>query len=290
MVMKLFLLLLFCTAAHGQIIFLVSPPRSLSTAFLRMMEARQDFILFNEPFVPFFFHTHFTNMTAFKKQFKEDTPTTIESIHAAIGTAASSHHVFVKEISFALYDALRTDDTFIHDTNVKFVFLVRSPHHATISLCKKLIAFYGPGQLKHATIYTGYKEMYHLLQYISAHRAQKPLLIHAQDLYTCPAATIQLFCTYCNLEYNPQHLIWEPKDAATIHESWHEAKQSSLIQFFHHDALSSSQFVQPTIYQTDNNGNPTFAEIEHPDDKKICADLFEKNKRYYNLILNTFAA
>src|SRR5437868_4849815 len=65
--------------ALNKIVYLVAPPRSLSTAFVRMMQARGDFSVFNEPSI--YAYTSLYYAEYFKDCYTPDAPKTFTQSH-----------------------------------------------------------------------------------------------------------------------------------------------------------------------------------------------------------------
>ena len=90
-------LFLLTTDSHAEnktenkIVYLISPPRSLSVAFLRMMEARGDFTTMNEPSQ--WAYNVIENYEMAKPWFKNDAPQTFDEVKQII---------FKKAFSFSL--------------------------------------------------------------------------------------------------------------------------------------------------------------------------------------------
>lgn len=271
--------LLFNTVEANQIIYLISPPRSLSVAFMRMMEARGDFQIFNEP-------SQFAYVTAADRDyaltwFDPSSYQTFEEVKHAIFTAAKKTNVFVKEMSFAAEKFLLEDPLFIQNENIHFVFLMRNPHHTVMSFYNKSNQIFDL-----MTYFIGYEPLYNIYKKVKSEAKQKPIIILSEDLYSHPEETIQTLCSRLEIPYRPEALHWESLDHTfNAKEKWHELKTPQLTFHWHSDAMQSTHFGAPHNYKVNDHGEPTFEEIEDPIHREACIKAYEHNLFYYQLVL-----
>jgi len=266
--------------AENKIIYLISPPRSLSTAFLRMMEARNDFTIMNEPSL------YAQNKNMHREWFSQDVPQNFETIKNMVLKESQTSHVFVKEMSVSVKHFLLQNKDLLKRKNIYFVFLLRNPHHSILSLCKKLLR-----SLSSLTHIMPYQHTYEVLQLITQNSFNTPLIIFSEDLYEDPPKTIRQFCNHVGIEYKENALNWNNLgDDFTGVNEWHEIKSKEITHHWHGDAIQSSCFTKPRSYATDiNNGLPTFEEITNAKDRKICKKIYYANLSYYNKILKEFS-
>ncbi len=275
----LFILLLISQVsmhAHHKIIYLISPPRSLSVAFTRMMQARGDFKIFHEPSQKAFNSIHYPHYTHW---YRDDASNTYMESKAQILLAAKNYPIFVKEMSFAIDEFITKDLELLNDPNVYFVFLLRKPHATTISFYNRSKCVIN--NLAHAIGYKSCLDIYHALSTISE---KKPLILSTEDLYNDPSNTIQKFCDYCDIPFMPEALEWNDlgNNFSGV-EEWHETKFQDTTQHWHGDAIHSTGFHKPHEYEVDEQGNPTFEEIaQEYRDEYIKA--YEYNKPFYELL------
>lgn len=268
--------------SHNKIIYLISPPRSLSVAFMRMMEARGDFAIMHEP-----------SQWAFNKSVHHDfveswfipeAAQTFDEVKERIFEQAKHTNVFVKEMSFAVDQFLLHDQEFIANPHVHFVFLLRNPHHAIISFYNRRNEV-EDNNTSFAHL-VGYQACYEIFQKIKSVAARKPYIILSEDLYTNPEATIKAFCAQVGIEYLSESLSWDNLGSGfNGQKEWHEIKYAETTQHWHGDAIKSTGFGRPHQYKVDEKGNSTFEEICNPLRKKICEDAYVENMKYYNLLL-----
>lgn len=268
--------------SENKIIYLISPPRSLSVAFMRMMEARGDFAILHEP-----------SQWAFNKSVHHDfaeswfipeAAQTFDQVKQRIFEQAKHSHVFVKEMSFAVDQFLLQDEEFITNPHVHFVFLLRNPHHTIISFYNKRNEV-EDNNTSFAHL-VGYQACYEIFQKIKSVAANRPYIILSEDLYTNPEETIKAFCAQIGIEYMPEALSWDNLGSGfNGQKEWHEIKHKETTQHWHGDAIKSTGFGKPHQYKVDKKGNPTFEEICNPLRKKICEDAYAENMKYYELLV-----
>lgn len=266
--------------AHNKIIYLISPPRSLSVAFTRMMQARGDFEVFHEPSQCLFNALVNPDRSTWTVWYRDEIWKSFDEVKEAILKEAQTKNVFVKEMGFALKEFIVNDNELLQDPDIFFVFLLRNPHSTTISYYKKL-----PVTLPNLNDIIGYKPCYDIYNTICASGVRKPLIIKTEELYSDPAKIIQKFCHYCEIPFIPESLHWDDLgDSFSGIKEWHESKLCHVTQEWHGDAIKSTGFHKPHTYAIDENGNPTFEEIA-PEHREEYRQAYEYNKVYYDLLL-----
>lgn len=266
-----------------KIIYLISPPRSLSVAFLRMMETRGDFAILHEPSQLAWNLLHSPELV--QNWYLPNAPRSFIEVKNIILQTAEHHNVFVKEMSFAVRDFLLNDFDLMKNPQVYFVFLVRNPHHTTISMYKKIISVFDAVayELSEAM---GYQALYETFKTVKQHAAQEPYIMLTEDLYNNPEETIQKFCNHVGIDFKPESLHWSDLgEHFTGDQAWHEIKYKEITHHWHGDAIRSTGFSKPNSYEVDEYGNPTFAEITNPEHRDTCKKIYLEQLFYYNLLL-----
>ena len=280
----IFISMRFSQLSEGKhpIIVQVSPPRCLSTAALRMWQARGDCEVLNEPFIaPFLLKDMHKEDVIKTGQWRAQAPQSYDYVLRKILAMSESKPVFVKEISFALMDLMRTDATLLRNKNVQFVFLIRNPHHI-ISSYYKILKFVG----KNFCYEIGFQALYELYELVEKYAHKKPIIVCAEDLYTNPYDTIQLLCHRLQIPFVEQMMQWEDLgDSFEGVREWHETKKLDVIHHWHKNAIRSTGFHKPSEYEVDQNGYPTFSEVVNMWDRELCFDAYEINKKYYDLLV-----
>ena len=262
----------------SKIIFLISPPRSLSVAFLRMMEARKDFTIFQEPFI----RAH-SELKDHRWDIWNDTSkATVESAKKMILDAARQGNVFVKEMGVCVNQLLLNDDL-LKMPNVHIVFLLRNPHDTISSyyhVTKKIN--------EKGSYFLDYQLVYNVLCFAKRHAYNIPLIIQSEDLVERPEQTIRAFCDKIGIPFMKESLSWNDLGNSFCGEQeWHENKKQEYMYVWHGDALRSQNFHKPRQYAVDAQGNPTFQEINSEEDRQVCLKIYKQNLPLYKKMLSS---
>jgi hypothetical protein len=264
--------------AVNKIIYLISPPRSLSVAFLRMMQARGDFEVMHEPSQCAWAVSAAPDLAEIL--FKKDVFQTYSEVKRCIFEKAQQRPVFVKEMSFAVQEFIMQDRELVENPQVHFVFLVRNPHHSTISFYNRL------QKVADDLAYViGYQALFEIYSDVQARSVHKPVIILSEDLYTKPRETIEQFCKAVDIPFKEEALSWQDLgEHFTGDKEWSEIKHKNFTQHWHGDAIRSTAFGKPTEYEVDADGKPTFDEVA-PEHRQAFQDAYEVNLAYYNKLL-----
>lgn len=263
-------------------IILIAPPRSLSTAFLRMMAARNDLTILNEPSCCVFNQIHYPHSRWF---YNEHAHTNYNQVKKAIQLAGKQSNVFIKEMSFSFEELIIHEPELISAPSTYFIFLLRDPHHCMLSYYKKISQELADFIMLDLERLTGFHSLYTVFKTLKNKVVNSPYFIHAEDLCRDPMNTIEAFCKHLNIPHNKDYLSWNKLgEQFTGINEWQEHKKSQFAQHWHHEAISSQTFHQPTQYDTDENNLPTFTEITHPSHKKTCMQVYQANKIYYDFL------
>jgi hypothetical protein len=262
-------------SAAQKIVYFISPPRSMSVAFTRMMEARGDFTIFHEPSQYAYDKIYYPELTA--AWFREGALPTFDEVKKALLAKAEQKQVFAKEMSFAVEDFLLNDLEFVQNPNVHFVFLIRDPHPTAISFYNKLGVW--PEEWN---FLLGYKAEYEIFQFVKKNAVNKPFIIFTEDLYQDPEKTIQAFCNRLEIPFISESLHWEALSRDfTGEKEWHELKVPHHTHHWHGEAISSSGFGKPRSYEVDGQGNPTFNEIKNEMHRSTIRQSYFMHLPYY---------
>ena len=265
-----------------KIIVLVAPPRSLSTAFLKMMSSRGDFSVLNEPAVAVFNQRHYPYSQSF---YSERALTSYGDIHQKIQDMALRSPVFIKEMSFAFEQWIIEIPQFVQNPNVFFVFLLRNPHAGLISYYKKVGPAIWDYVSEQAIEVTGYAPLYRVFKRLQREAVHQPHCIDADQLHHSSQQIVSAFCKYTDITYDDAFLHWSGSNALSLAiEGWQENKKPEFIYHWHQEAMVSEQFYLPTRYHCDESGEPTFIEIENSQHRKKCIEVYYKNRVFYELL------
>jgi hypothetical protein len=267
---------------NNKIIFLVGPPRSLSTAFLRMMGARNDVHIINEPALPVFNKIHYPYA---QSVYSEQALASYSEVKNKIESMAKHGHVFVKEMSFSFSALIQAYPDLIKNPNAYFIFLLRDPHHCLISFYKKMTPETMNYLLPSLERLTGFNALHEAFACIKEHGIRKPHVVHAEQLYNDTANTVRGFCNYVGLPYRDEFLTWNNLgEQFTGVEEWQENKKTDYMYHWHKEAIVSQKFHQPTSYENDGSSLPTFSEIENEVHRNKCFEVYKVNKALYEEI------
>ena len=259
-----------------KIIYLISTPRSLSTAFLRMMHARGDCIVMNEPSIlP-------QSVRLWRDMY-------FSGLKRYVLWEAENKHVFAKELAYHITQHIYQDIDFIKNPNVYFVFLIRNPHHSVLSLYKKLKRY-----VKSCDIslfdQMGYKELYTIFQYVKQYSVHPCYIVLTEDLYTNSEKIIYELSKHLDIDYKLESLHWDNLgEDFNGKEEWSEKKPKQFVYHWHSDAIKSTGFKTPSMYEVNADGIPTFSEAADSDEQAVCKNAYAKQLPYYELLLQEYS-
>lgn len=277
---QLFNFSLWSSETQHKIVYLISGPRALSTVFLRMMESRGDFIVYNEPTIPIYnsaFHREKT-----KEWYREDAITTFEGLKAHIFDSAEKSNVFIKDMSISSHEYILKDQGFMKNPDIYFLFLVRNPHHTAISFYRK-----ANGIVQEMSELLGLKKLYEEYEKIRRINPNGVRIVFSEDLYEAPRSTMAALCNYMDLPFLESAFVWNSYDQEFDgHDRWNEPKIEEHAYHWHDRAIQSVQIEKPHSYETDEFGIPTFSEIAELDDRSKMKEIYHENLIYYRKFLH----
>lgn len=258
-----------------KIVYLISGPRALSTVFLRMIESREDFIIFNEPTIPVYDKVHYKEIT--EGWFRQDAHATFSEVKNKIFEAQMKSDVFIKDMSFSCHDYILDDHAFMEDSRIYFLFLVRDPHHSSISFYQKVNDIV-PGM----SDLIGLKKLYELYEAVQKENPNGVKIIFSEQLYNQPEATMGSLCKHLNIPYSEKAFTWKKYDQKFKgHSEWNEQKVGDHIHHWHGRAIQSNMLEKPNEYEVEKNGNPTFSEIVNESHRTAMLEVYRENLIYY---------
>lgn len=265
-----------------KLLILIAPPRSLSTAFLRMMANQAGWHIMNEPALSVFNQAHYPHAKAFYTPYA---PSSYSKLIEEIQQRLEIGNVFIKEMSFSFEEFIAHYPALMRVPNAFFLFLLRNPHHCLISYYQKFSPATFDYLLNDLERLSGYKSLYHIAQCIQPLVTNPPYFIHAEALYKNPAPTIRKLCEHIDIPYQADYLQWPtPLDPEQELRHWGEYKKQEFAEHWHREALMSQGFTTPTSYAVDKNEEPTFIEISNKKHKEVCQKIYTQNKRWYDLL------
>lgn len=178
------------------IIALWAVPRSVSTAFERMIAARGDFTVFNEPFSG----RYYFGPNRLNTRYPAETPSPDHDpdvILRQLQNAALERPVFFKDMAYHVRDLL--SPAFVAPfTNT---ILIRDPRRTIPSLYKKLPDF--------TLEETGFEHLARLADFVTGATGQSPPVIDGSALRRDPAGVCHAWCDAVGISFKPDALTWE---------------------------------------------------------------------------------
>lgn len=203
------------------IIALWTYPRTISTAFERVMMERGDLSVLHEPF-SYLYYVHEADASILQEYVDETHPDTYPAIKEMILSAAGKGPVFFKDMAAHCFDPLIGDAAFI--ARMDNTFLIRDP-------AKTIASFYAMNpDVTHAEI--GCEQLFRLFERVMQITRSIPVVIDADDLEDNPSGIVSAYCRHLNIPFMPESLHWQPGSDQKwkIWENWHrDAAQSTGI-------------------------------------------------------------
>lgn len=270
---------LFSRSCENKIIYLFSAPRSLSTAFLRMMESREDFTIYNEPTIPLYYKDF--EEEEFIDYFIEGGPVSFEEVKTNIYSSLKKQNVFIKDMSYSSYHYSFVDKDFISDPSVFFVVLVRNPHHSLLS-CYKKESFLYP----EINEVLGLKRVYEEYELLKKANPNGVKIVFSEQLYKNPRDVMTAYCDCLDIPFTEKAFHWNKLTSNDqVNEIWNQYKKKEVTFNWYDNALNSTGIGKPHEYQTDQDGNPTFEEISDLEDRNAMIKVYEESMIYYKKFL-----
>ncbi|MGH8985755.1 MAG: sulfotransferase family protein [Acidimicrobiia bacterium] len=175
------------------ILVLWAVPRTVSTAFERMMIERGDHVVFDEPFSRHYYFGPEKRSLRFADVLPDSRP---DEILAALEAAAVDAPVFVKDMAYHV-DAIASPELLGRFVNS---FLIRDPVHALPSLAAHWPDFTDDE--------SGYAALARLVA-LAGDLGQDPPIVDSDDLCRDPPGTVRAYCTRVGIPFGPDSLHWE---------------------------------------------------------------------------------
>ncbi|NEO99767.1 MAG: hypothetical protein F6K58_14025 [Symploca sp. SIO2E9] len=216
----------------NNIVVLWSHPRSLSTAFERMIMNRGDFKILHEPFAYIYYVLEKRGLPTGMIVDAEH-PTQFEDIKNQILHSSRQQNVFLKDMAYHCYEYLVKDECFLQ--NMVNTFIIRNP-------AKSIPSYYF---LDHNIIKDeiGYQQQYHLFEKTAELSGQIPVVIDADDLQSHPEEIIASYCKRINIKFIPEALQWN----SSYNKQW------DVWKIWHADVASSNKIYNGSINQYEEN-------------------------------------
>lgn len=268
--MAIWLLLIPCFVSAKTII-LIGNPRSLTTAFTRYFINRGDFNVCHEPISWYNYSKALNkplpwNVSAYMANIIEefDKNRSVDSILQTI-LDTNNGNLLIKEIASNLHDS-KLLCKIANNTDIHFVFLIRAPQQAVLSLYKlsKKEPDYGFNAPQLLMNYSYMRDLYYSLKKQNA----KIILIDADDLAVNSKTIIPKLCDIIGISYDPQKLQWNSNP------NLYGAKDTWMKEIAY-----STGFQLPS--KRHSIKDPEFS----AEDCKVISDLIARNQPIYEELI-----
>jgi hypothetical protein len=194
-------------ATAHPITFLWTVPRTVSTSFERMMSARGDHTVFDEPFSKHYYYGPERRSSRYDEELPQSSP---EELLAEIEQAAEERPVFVKDMAYQASVLLEPETV----GRFRNSFLVRDPASSLRSLSKHWPDFTDEE--------AGWDALDRAADVVSA-AGQPVVVVEASRLCEDPAGVVSAWCEAMDLDYVEDALSWEPgmRDEWALWDDWH---------------------------------------------------------------------
>ncbi|GAA1642708.1 hypothetical protein [Actinoplanes couchii] len=199
----------------ANLLFLWGTPRSMSTAFLRMMLERGDHEVFHEPFSSIVVQG-WTTVGDHKVSSHDELSRHLEE-------RARDHPVFVKETTE--YDYLTNGGDHIPSVG-RHTFIIRDP--------RRVIPSHYAMNPEMVCAEIGYGHQVALARRVRELTGVRPYVVEAEDLLTDARGTIERYCAGAGIPFLESSLSWQPGDQ----QVW------SRTSPWHQDAAGSTCFTR----------------------------------------------
>lgn len=212
-------------SAYGggvSILVLWATPRTVSTAFERMMIERGDHLVLDEPWSRAYYFGPQRRSHRFALTFAESTYPAVE---AGVLDAGDSERVFVKDMAYHAVPAI-SDDALAAMTHT---FLIREPSAALTSLAREWPDF-TDGE-------AGYEAQGRLFDRVAEVTGRTPAVVDSDELRADPPGVVGDWCAQVGIEHRPSSLTWTPG----MRPEW------QLWRQWYANAAASTEFAPPDV-------------------------------------------
>ena len=204
-------------------IVLWAVPRSVSTAFERVMRARGDLSVFSEPFSAPYYLSEERVSDRFGAAGTDASTEAWTSVLQELGAATEAGTVFVKDMAYHV--SPRLDRELVgHFQNT---FIVRHPGHTLRSL-ERLWPDFTPEE-------AGFEQQLRLMRVALEASEDELVVLDGEELRRSPAAVVEDYCRRVGLAFLPESLSWQ----AGLLPDWVRWEQ------WHGDAAGSTGIAPP---------------------------------------------
>lgn len=204
------------------IIALWTHPRSISTAFERIMIERKDFHVLHEPF-SYYYYVH-ENKASIEQEFIDpDHPTRYPDIRDHVVDKGEVSSVFFKDMCSHCCDPLARDKSFLK--RIMNTFLIRNPERA--------IPSYYAMNKSVTSEEIGLEQLHTIFKNVVSITETVPVIVDATDLENAPNGVMAAYCKALGIPFIKEAMTWKQghQEKWDIWEKWHvDAAQSTGIR------------------------------------------------------------
>lgn len=221
------------------IIVLWSHPRSMSTAFERVMRARGDLECLHEPFMyDYYLNRAKRAMPHFTAE--DQHPRTFTAIRDMIFDKAEQRPVFIKDMSYYVVPHIFEDPAFLK--RLTHSFLVRGLKASILSYAKL------DPELTQEEI--GIEAQWRLAEYLINNGTTRPIVVQSEKIRQDPRGQMQDFWRAVGLQDRPDALSWD--DAAP--SDWQQ------VSGWHQDVMSTKS-IRPITAEQEQETDAAFERL-----------------------------
>ncbi len=189
-------------------------PRTVSTAFERMMIERGDHLVLDEPWSRAYYFGPDRRSDRYPLTFSESTYAAVE---AGVLAAGANSAVFVKDMAYHAAPGI-TDEALAAMTHT---FLIRDPMAALTSLHRRWSDFTDDE--------AGYDGQRELFDRVIALTGEVPAVVDSDALVADPERVVAAWCERVGIDHRPESLRWSPgmRPEWQLWRDWYENAAAS---------------------------------------------------------------
>lgn len=224
-------------------------PRSVSTAFERMMRARGDLEVVHEPFLAFYYYGEDRVNDNFNDGIEPGPEHHWSAILERLMNAADERPVFFKDMAYYLRKCMTPELL----ANFDNTFLIRDPR-------KSLPSLYG--MQPNATLEeAGFEQQLRLMRTVRELEPGPLVVVDAEELKRDPEPVVRDYCEKVGLEFKPEALEWDPGSPSREWKPWED---------WHANAMQSTGFSEKP-----DSGRRRKGDVP-PDVMERCIELYDE--------------
>ena len=180
------------------VLALWAAPRTVSTAFERMMRERGDHDVSFEPFAAHYYFSADRRSARFDGEVEPRAEHAFDAIFADLLDRSRRRRVFIKDMAYHVVG--RADASFL--SAFRHTFIVRHPRFTIPSLARIWPDF----TFEEA----GFAALRDVFDAVAEHEGEAPVVIDGEELLAHPRGVVASWCEAVGLAYRPEALTWEP--------------------------------------------------------------------------------